>query len=554
MSALDMGLNMTANQGMPQYPGLMSQPQQPVSQPPMLPPSLMNYQPGQWSQMAFQMAGRPNQGPYPSVPMPAGSPGLSAPGGFMNSALGGTALGLLGLLAKNPSMLSGAGNGIASLWNALTGGSSSNAVSPGAPAAGTAGQTFAPGSSSVTDTSGGTTTDYGLPGDNSSTTYYGTPDSGDGFSGAGGQAALPNGMAPAVTDADIQAGLVAPTPFSSGSALGAAGNALGIAGGLQKGGVSGDASAAINAGQLANQAGLLPAGSNAALADLGSGLGIYNGLQAGGVGGDAAAAVNAARLGSSVGAFGGASSAIGDAAGYAAIPLSLYNEVKNWQSGNTGGDALGGAGTGAAIGTAIEPGIGTAIGAGLGALVGGISSAFGPGKTDPETADVQGLLNIVGQNPNQAQGITAQVQDPYLQLAGLMDERSSTLPMYQQYGRMGEQAFTDAMTQQMNAALKANPSLANNPSAMYSQVIAPWVNKMGSGYSQVGSTYAQTTQGLLQDMVSQYLSGQAGQDWKAVGGQEPFANIYAGSPLAQYATPLMPQAGISAGSRGLMRS
>lgn len=93
------------------------------------PPSLMNYQPGQWSQMAYRMAGSPNQGPFPSVPtppMPAGiTNGTASAGG---SSIGGTALGLLGALAKNPALLKSAGNGISSLWSSLTGGAANGSL------------------------------------------------------------------------------------------------------------------------------------------------------------------------------------------------------------------------------------------------------------------------------------------------------------------------------------------------------------------------------------------------------------------------------------------
>lgn len=63
---------------------------------------------GPWSQLAYQMAGRPNQGPYANVAVPASPPDASGTSG--GSALGGTALGLLGSLANNPSALKNIGN------------------------------------------------------------------------------------------------------------------------------------------------------------------------------------------------------------------------------------------------------------------------------------------------------------------------------------------------------------------------------------------------------------------------------------------------------------
>lgn len=324
-----------------------------------------------------------------------------------------------------------------------------------------------------------------------------------------------------------------------GNTLGGAGNSLGVLSGLQQGGVGGYGSAGVNAGGLANKLGLLgdpTSGLNQGVGDLGNALGIYQGVQQGGVGGYGGAGVNAGQLATKAGLFGGTQGVLGQALGYAAIPLDLYNEAKNWQSGSTGSDALGGASTGAAIGSVV-PGIGTAIGAGAGALVGALSSLLGPGKTDPETQMAKGLIDAVGAHPDQASAITSSVQNPYLQLAGLFDEKSSTLPMYQQYGRMGEQKFTDDLAGKLQAAQASGViKPGEDPTQAYNDVIAPWVNSMGSGYKNVGQTYADTTQGLLEDMTQQYLGGQADKDWTSIGGQNTFSNIY-GPPAAPAAAP-----------------
>jgi hypothetical protein len=261
-------------------------------------------------------------------------------------------------------------------------------------------------------------------------------------------------------------------------------------------------------------------------------LGVYQGLEQGGWQGDTKAGASALQ---------GAGLLTGDSAlstigGGLLIPLDLYNEINNYQSGNTGADAMSGAETGAAIGSVI-PGLGTAIGGVIGGAAGALASAFGPGEKDPETSEVQNVINATSSNQNNP-GVAASVQDPYTALAGLMDERSSTLPEYAQYGRMGEQNFTNAMVDQINQAVKADPSLAQNPTAVYNQVVAPWVNSMGSGYSNVGQAYTATNQGLLEDMTNQYLSGDAAQDWKAVGGDSPFANIYQNSPITAAPTPV----------------
>jgi hypothetical protein len=254
-------------------------------------------------------------------------------------------------------------------------------------------------------------------------------------------------------------------------------------------------------------------------------LGMYQGIQQGGWQGDTRAAASGLQLAG----LASGNSALSTAGGGLLIPLDLYNEINNYQSGNTASDAEAGATTGAAIGSVV-PVVGTVIGGLAGGALGALASAFGPGEKDPETTDVQNVINAVSSNQNNP-NVAAEAQDPYLQLAGLMDERSSTLPEYQQYGRMGEQQFTDAMVNQINQAVTANPSLANNPNAVYSQVVAPWVNSMGSGYNNVGQAYTATNEGLIDDMVNQYMSGNAATDWQSVGGQSPFANVYNNSPF-----------------------
>lgn len=258
-------------------------------------------------------------------------------------------------------------------------------------------------------------------------------------------------------------------------------------------------------------------------------LGVYQGLQRGGVQGYGQA------LGSGLQGAGLLMNnpALSTAGGYVMAPLALYNFANNWKSGATGSDALNGAEAGAAVGSVI-PGIGTVVGGLVGGAAGALSSAFGPGAVDPESRDVQQVINATSSNGNNP-AVAAQASDPYLELAGLMDRHSSTLPMYQQYGRMGEQSFTNDLVGKINQAVQQNPSLAKDPNAVYNQVVAPWVNGMGSGYNNVGQAYTATTQGLLQDMVNQYMSGQAAQDWRAVGGDEPFQNIYQNSPFSAQA-------------------
>lgn len=238
-------------------------------------------------------------------------------------------------------------------------------------------------------------------------------------------------------------------------------------------------------------------------------------------------------MGARAGAFGQYSGIIGQGAGYVAAPLAVYNFANNWKSGATGSDAMNGAEAGAAIGS-IVPGIGTVIGGVIGGAVGALSSAFGGGAVDPESHGVQGVIDATSKSGNNP-AVAASVQNPYLGLAGLFDRHDSTLPIYSQFGRMGEQKFTNAMVDKMNQAIHKNPSLANDPNAMYSQVIQPWVQGMGD-WSKVGDAYKATTYGLIQGMVGQYLNGTAAQNWKAIGGDSPFSNIYNGSSIQPVAS------------------
>jgi hypothetical protein len=319
--------------------------------------------------------------------------------------------------------------------------------------------------------------------------------------------------------------------------------AYGVYSNLSRGGAVGDARAATGSAKLATSAGAFGGKTgalNSVAGDANNLLSIYTGLKQGGVGGYGGAAVNAAQLGSKLGAFGNYSSAVGTAAGYAAAPLALYNEVKNWQSGNTGSDALGGASTGAAIGS-IVPGIGTVVGGLVGGAVGALSSAFGPGKTDPETNNWSSFLTANNKQP----GLASQVSNPYGLIAGVFDEHGgSSVPMVQKYGRMGEQKFTNDMATTINSALaKGVISKTDSPQTVYQKVVLPWTNSMGTGWKNVGPEYTNAIQGLLQQMTTQYVSGQAQSQWKAIGGDNPFKNLpkYGGGTTSLPTTATAPQ-------------
>lgn len=313
---------------------------------------------------------------------------------------------------------------------------------------------------------------------------------------------------------------------SVGQGFQTAGNVFGIASGIRSGSPTGYASAGINAGSLANKAGAFGGASSGVgkgLGAAGSALGIYSGIKQGGVAGYSGAAVNAATLGSQLGAFGGASGAVGSVAGYAAIPLSIYDFAKNGTaSGKTGSDAINGATNGAAIGTAIMPGIGTAIGAIGGALAGALASAFGKGAVDPENANFVQYTQAFNKTPaaQQAQ-VAAGVQNPYLPLAGYFDLRSGQMkgsnPIYTTYGRMGEQKFTNDLISKVNAAKGQG---ITDPTQVYNNVVQPWISSMGTW----NDSNKAAMQGLIQNMTGQVVAGTYQQNFKAIGGQNPFKN------------------------------
>lgn len=354
-----------------------------------------------------------------------------------------------------------------------------------------------------------------------------------------GLAALGAGFGYASPAAGVVAGgAAAGTPLSTtrggfSSAGGEAATAIGLA--------NTGINTANSVGRLAGSDGSLISKANGtvggAIGEAALGLGVYQGIRQGGVAGYAGAAADATMLASKTGLI---SAGAGAAAGYIAAPLAVYNFGKNWKSGAGGADALSGASAGAAIGTAILPGIGTAIGAIGGALVGGISSLAGPGKKDAETAVWDKYLPAAMSNPT----VSSSVQNPFLLMAGLFDEKSSTLPMYQQYGRMGENKFTVDMTTKINSALTDGTiSKTDTADTIYSKVVAPWVAGMGKGWGDVGPEYTQATQGLLKQMVSQYKDGSYAQNWTAVGGDYAFSggsqgtiNPFGSSPTTPAAT------------------
>lgn len=243
--------------------------------------------------------------------------------------------------------------------------------------------------------------------------------------------------------------------------------------------------------------------------------------------GDAAASGAA-----SSGANAAGSTALGTAGQALAVvgaAYSIYNAIDNYQSGAGGTDTLNGATAGASTGAAIGsivPGIGTVVGAVVGAVIGGvvgaISSAFGPGREDPENVSWNEYAADYDKDPSLvAQATPSQA---YQMLAGIFDSRGTQIPFYNTFGRMGEGAFLQGMTSQINTAIK-NGTISNSasPQQIYNSVVAPWIATMGAwpDTSTVkGSPEKAAVQNLLTQLITQYQAGQ-NSSWTGIDGTVP---------------------------------
>lgn len=348
------------------------------------------------------------------------------------------------------------------------------------------------------------------------------------------------------------------TPYqSSFPGLGYAGSGLsGFAGmynGLTRGGFQGDLSAALSGGNLYNN--WYGNSNDAQIPGLSYGgdvLGIYTGLRQGGVMGDAQAGVDTLQLANQsglLGEAGGAMAGVGDYIPFLGAGLGVYNFLNNWQSGNTGSDALNGASAGAGIGTAIEPGIGTVVGAVIGGAAGALSSAFGPGEADPEMTSWQNYVSGYNQFGSQMNSQNVSPQQAFTSLAGIFDSRTANdNPLYNQFGRMGEGAMMQGMATQINNAYaKGTINSKSTPTQIYNSVVAPWIATMPGG-QQWNSTYNQgsvggngVVQNLLTTLIGQYTSG-------AFNSNTPVT--ISGLSFAQNGATLAPFAGLSSASGG----
>jgi hypothetical protein len=363
-----------------------------------------------------------------------------------------------------------------------------------------------------------------------------TPNPMGNFNSAGGEAATIGG--------DLNTAAAVGNIYDSvtgSNTLSGVGNAAGVYSGIQQGGVTGYGSAAINAGQLAGKTGLYGSDAGTAatgLNDAGAALSVYSGIKQGGVYGDTQAATGAARLATSAGYLGGASGTLARDIPYVGAALGAYQfATQDTKSGATGQDALGGAETGAEVGSAFGP-VGTVIGGVVGGVAGAVASAFGPGAMDPENVNWDNYAAAYDSNPQAVNGATP--SQNYQALAGIFDSRGTRIPFYNQFGRMGENRFITAMTQQINDALRAGKiSSSSSPQQIYSTVVEPWINSMSpSGwqttYTIKGAPEKGAIGNLLTNLIGEYQAGAYNQ-WIGVGGQQPFSGLPSfggGSPVA----------------------
>lgn len=296
------------------------------------------YQLGPWARLAYQMAGSPMQGPYPTVPVPAGSGSSGSVG--TAAGLGG----LFGAIAQNPALATNLGKAISGLLGPQLG---SPAWQSSVDAGTAAGANQLPVTPIPAPSASDVASSIGAPANGD--LYAGAQNAdadlaaqeADNYAANGGLAGLLNAPAttPPVTGSGNTSGTAAgsstggasisattSTP-TAGGLLGDVQSGLGIATGLLSGTPAGDASAALSAAKLGSATGLLPSQAGAAAGAAAPVLGLISGIQQGGPMGDAQAAESAGQLANSAGLLGSSAGAALGAAGLglgvASVPFLL---------------------------------------------------------------------------------------------------------------------------------------------------------------------------------------------------------------------------------------
>ncbi len=178
-------------------------------------------------------------------------------------------------------------------------------------------------------------------------------------------------------------------------------------------------------------------------------------------------------------------------------------------------------GLGAAAGSVV-PIIGTAIGVIVALVASGVFSH----RVDPEVGNFNNAMALA-----RAQGAQAVlgIQDKYLVLAGLFDlephQIKGNIPIYQQYGRMGEFRFVNDMCNLIQHAADQGIITANDTvQSVYDKVVGPWIAGFGKG--PLTDSNAEMITYLILGLIGEYVSGQYKQRWYSVGGDFQFGGLH----------------------------
>lgn len=199
-------------------------------------------------------------------------------------------------------------------------------------------------------------------------------------------------------------------------------------------------------------------------------------------------------------------------------------------AGSIGASVASIVGASAAAGSVV-PVIGTAIGAIVGLLASGILN-----KQDQEVGNFDQAVNIWNQN----RLAVLNIANKYLVLAGLFDLSLNNphIPIYLQYGRMGEQRFvTDMMTRIYNAAAAGQITINDTPETIMARIVQPWIDSWGKG--AMVDPHADMINLIMEGMIADYVSGQQSR-WLARSGDYPFGSLPA-FPLQQILAAAQPQ-------------
>jgi len=209
-----------------------------------------------------------------------------------------------------------------------------------------------------------------------------------------------------------------------------------------------------------------------------------------------------------------------------------------------GAGAAIGASQGASIGTTIVPGIGTAIGAIVGAIGGAIAGSLH--KTDPEQYQFDAAIAVWQSNPSAIYYLS----NKYLPLAGFFDltqSQAGKIRIYRKFGRMGEQAFVNALVQLVQGAANSGQiTAADTPISIYQRVVLPWEDSWGYG-PEPQNPHSDFMAKLITGLILDYVTGNQ-KNWTARSGDYPFATIQPFTLPAPATTPAQTPSVVPVGS------